>query len=230
MDADLKAGIARRIVQVLAVTGFQAVVLFLSAGRLDWLWGWVFVGLYLAGMAANAVLLLRHSPEVVAERSRAEGMKAWDKVVGGAFGMLYFIGIPLVAGLDAGNGWTEAFPLALRLVGIAAFVLGFALVVWSMLANAHFATVVRVQADRGQTVCDAGPYCYVRHPGYVGALLHSLGVPLILGSRWALIPGALAALFMVARTALEDKTLQAELPGYIGFAQKTRYRLVPGLW
>ena len=230
MDADLKAGIARRIVQVLAVTGFQAVVLFLSAGRLDWLWGWVFVGLYLAGMAANAVLLLRHSPEVVAERSRAEGMKTWDKVVGGTFGMLYFIGIPLVAGLDAGNGWTESFSLALHLLGAVAFALGFALIVWSMAANAHFATVVRVQADRGQTVCDTGPYRYVRHPGYVGALLHSLGVPLILGSWWALIPGALAALFMVARTALEDKTLQAELPGYIGFAQKTRYRLVPGLW
>lgn len=230
MNTELKAGIARRVIQVLAVTGFQAAILFLAAGRLDWLWGWVFVGLYLAGMAVNAVLLLRHNPELVAERAKAEGMKGWDKVVGGAFGVLYFIGIPLVAGLDAGNGWTASFPLALRWVGAGVFALGFALIIGSMVANAHFATVVRVQANRGQTVCDTGPYRYVRHPGYVGALLHSLGVPLILGSWWALIPGGLAALFMIARTALEDRTLQAELPGYVEFAHKTRYRLIPGLW
>jgi protein-S-isoprenylcysteine O-methyltransferase Ste14 len=99
-----------------------------------------------------------------------------------------------------------------------------------MAANAHFTTVVRVQADRGHAVCDAGPYRYVRHPGYVGALLHSLAVSLILGSLRALIPGGLAALFMVLRTALEDRTLHAELPGYAEYACHTPYRLLPGVW
>ncbi len=99
-----------------------------------------------------------------------------------------------------------------------------------MVANAHFATVARVQADKGQTVCDTGPYQYVRHPGYLGAVFHSLAVPLILGSWWGLVAGGLAALFMVLRTALEDRTLHEELPGYTEYAQETRYRLVPGLW
>jgi protein-S-isoprenylcysteine O-methyltransferase Ste14 len=230
VNAKVKVGIVRRVVQVLIVTGFQAAILFVAAGRPDWLWGWLFIGLYLAGMVINAVLLLRHNPELVAERSRAEGMKGWDKIVGGTFGLLYFVGIPLVSGLDVRYGWTAAFPWALHLAGAGIFALGFGLIIWSMVANAHFATVVRVQADRGHTVCDTGPYRYVRHPGYSGGLLHALGVPLILGSLWGLVPGGSAALFMILRTALEDRTLQQELPGYADYARQTSYRLVPGIW
>jgi protein-S-isoprenylcysteine O-methyltransferase Ste14 len=222
--------IARRIVQVVLFTAFQCGVLFLSSGRLDWLWAWVFVGLYLAGVATNAVLLLRHSPETIAERARAEGMKDWDKVVGGLFGVMCFVGIPLVAGLDERFGWTGQTALALHLGSAAAFVLGFALLIWGMVSNAYFATVVRIEADRGHAVCDEGPYRFVRHPGYVGAILQSLTVPLILGSWWALVPGGLAALAMVARTALEDRTLRQELDGYEEYAQRVRQRLIPGLW
>jgi protein-S-isoprenylcysteine O-methyltransferase Ste14 len=230
MNSDLRAGILKRASQVLAVVGLQAAILFLAAGRLDWLWGWAFVGLYLAGMAVNAVLLMRHNPQLVAERASAAGMKGWDRVVGGTFGILYFLGIPLVAGLNIRFGWTGQVAPVIHLTGALAFALGFALIIWSMVANAHFTTVVRVEADHDHAVCDVGPYRTVRHPGYVGALIQALAVPLILGSLWALIPGSLAALFMVLRTALEDRTLQDELPGYVEYTQKTHYRLVPGLW
>jgi protein-S-isoprenylcysteine O-methyltransferase Ste14 len=93
-----------------------------------------------------------------------------------------------------------------------------------------FSSVVRIQLDRGQTVCTDGPYRYVRHPGYVGGILFGLATPLILGSLWALIPQGLAALLLVWRTAREDRTLQAELPGYEQFMQQTRYRLLPNIW
>jgi len=86
------------------------------------------------------------------------------------------------------------------------------------------------QLDRGQIVCQAGPYRYVRHPGYVGGILFALAMPLMLGSLWALLPQVFAVLLLVWRTALEDRTLQAELPGYVGYGQTTRYRLLPGLW
>ncbi len=230
LSPGMKAGIVRRVMQVVAVTAVLATILFLAAGRLDWLWGWVFIGLYLAGMAVNALLLMRHNPETVAERATAAGMKDWDKVVGGAFGLAYFVGIPLVGGLDARFGWSDGFALALHLVGALVFALGFALVIWSMVANSYFATVVRIQQERGHAVCDRGPYRYVRHPGYAGALLHSLSVPLVLGSWWALIPGGVAVLFMLLRTALEDRTLHVELSGYADYARRTRYRLVPGIW
>jgi protein-S-isoprenylcysteine O-methyltransferase Ste14 len=99
-----------------------------------------------------------------------------------------------------------------------------------MITNAYFSTVVRIQTDRGQTVCSTGPYRFVRHPGYVGTILQSFGLPFLLGSLWALIPGITAVGLMIIRTSFEDRTLQSDLPGYREFVQKVRYRLIPGIW
>ena len=229
--ADLKARIARRAVQVFILVVVQAATLFLSSGRLDWVWAWVFIGLYLAGIGVNSILMLRYKPETIAERARAgENMKGWDKIVGGLFGVVYLVIMFLVAGLDVRWGWTGQIALAVHVAGAAAFVLGFALLIWGMVSNAYFASVVRIQKDRGHAVCNTGPYRFVRHPGYVGAIIQSFAVPLILGSLWALIPGGLAALLLVVRTALEDRTLYEELMGYVEYAQQTRYRLLPGIW
>jgi protein-S-isoprenylcysteine O-methyltransferase Ste14 len=101
---------------------------------------------------------------------------------------------------------------------------------WALSSNAFFVATVRIQADRGQTVVSGGPYRYVRHPGYLGSILLHLGVPFLLGSLWALIPGFVAVLVMVVRTALEDRTLRAELSGYEEYAERVRYRLLPGVW
>jgi protein-S-isoprenylcysteine O-methyltransferase Ste14 len=107
---------------------------------------------------------------------------------------------------------------------------GYGLAAWAMDANAYFSTVVRIQSERGHTVCRSGPYRFVRHPGYVGYTLQALGMPFLLGSLWALLPALVMAVAMVIRTVLEDRTLQAELPGYREYAQEVRYRLVPGIW
>ncbi|MGB8982755.1 MAG: isoprenylcysteine carboxylmethyltransferase family protein, partial [Anaerolineales bacterium] len=89
---------------------------------------------------------------------------------------------------------------------------------------------VRIQHERGHQVVSTGPYRFVRHPGYAGALWGYLAIPLLLDSAWAFLPAILLNGALVLRTALEDKTLQAELPGYKEFARKTRYRLFPGIW
>jgi protein-S-isoprenylcysteine O-methyltransferase Ste14 len=86
------------------------------------------------------------------------------------------------------------------------------------------------QHEARQTVCQDGPYHYLRHPGYLGGLLFGLSSPLVLGSLWAVIPAALAAALLVVRAALEDRTLQAELPGYSAYTQEVKYRLLPGVW
>ena len=99
-----------------------------------------------------------------------------------------------------------------------------------MVENRYFSGVVRIQTERGHTVCDTGPYRLMRHPGYAGNLLSLAGAVAGLGSLWTLIPVALALIIIVLRTALEDRTLQAELPGYRGYAGRVRYRLLPGVW
>ena len=101
---------------------------------------------------------------------------------------------------------------------------------WAIGSNAFFSGTVRIQEDRGHKVITGGPYRFVRHPGYVAAILFGLATPVLLSSLWAFIPAAITVVFIIVRTALEDRTLQAELPGYAEYTQKTRYRLIFGIW
>jgi len=222
-------GIVSRFAQIVVLLVIQAAILFLAAGRLDWTWAWVFLGIYLASVSINSAFMIHTHPETIAERGQPKEMKDWDKVVGGLWSLAQFLVLPLVAGLDMRFGWTQNYTLS-HVAGAVVFAVGLGLFGWAMITNAYFSTVVRIQSDRGQTVCRSGPYRFVRHPGYTGTILQSLGVPILLGSMWALIPGITAAVLMIIRTSFEDRVLQAELPGYRDFVRQVRYRLVPGIW
>jgi protein-S-isoprenylcysteine O-methyltransferase Ste14 len=115
-------------------------------------------------------------------------------------------------------------------LGTLIFSFGWILVTWAMLVNTHFEVTVRIQTDRNHRVVTTGPYAIVRHPGYTGASLWVLGSPLVVGSLYGLIPAALTILLVVIRTRREDRTLQAELPGYADYAQRVKSRLLPGIW
>jgi len=228
--SDVATGIALRAGALAVVLLAQAALLFGGAGRLDWLWAWGYFGISLATVAVGGALVLRSSPETIAERGRLRGMRGWDKVVIVVLITAGYVALPLVAGLDARFGWTHALGVTWHVAGAVALAVGFGLTVWAMRANAYFSTVVRIQSERGHTVCRHGPYRYVRHPGYVGYALQSLAIPFLLGSWWALLPAFAAIVAMVIRTALEDRMLQAELPGYREYAREVRCRLVPGIW
>ena len=205
-------------------------VLFLSAGRLDYWQGWAFGGLNLALLVLNYLLMAR-SPDLLEERLRpGAGVKGWDRLYFLIITPLYFFTLALAA-LDRGRfGWSPSLPTAVPVAACLLYVLGQAAFLWAKRQNRFFATVVRIQTDRGQTVCQEGPYRIVRHPGYVGGLLFTLASPLLLGSLWGLIPAVLSSVLLVARTALEDVTLRRELPGYGAYCLRVRHRLVPGLW
>jgi protein-S-isoprenylcysteine O-methyltransferase Ste14 len=219
----------RRIVQVLVSILLIGALLFLSAGRLDWLWGWLFLAAFFLLMLASAIVMSK-SPGLINERGRrAENIKGWDKVLMGTYSLVLFAA-PVVAGLDAvRHGWS-VMPLALHVVGIVLAVPAMIMPLWAMSANAYLSTMVRIQDDRGQQVVTTGPYRYVRHPMYVGTIFFGLCIPLFLGSWWAFIPCGLIVVIFIIRTALEDRTLQEELPGYAEYAQRVRYRLLPGVW
>jgi len=116
------------------------------------------------------------------------------------------------------------------IVGTVLFIAGAVLIHWAMLTNRHFEVTVRIQKDRDHRVITAGPYRIVRHPGYVGVILWGISTPLIIGSVYGLIPGAIASILMIIRTCLEDKMLRSELDGYAEYSKRVRYRLLPGLW
>ena len=209
---------------------FVAATLFIPAGSLDWIMGWALVAVYATWVAANALILIPRSPELLAERvARRKGTKTWDMVLLSLIG-LTTISKHVIAGLDHRFGWTPPMPPGIQIAALVIAALGYALGTWSMAANAFFSTVVRIQDDRGHTVTTAGPYRHVRHPGYAGSIAFELATPIMLGSLWALIPGGLAALILVTRTALEDRTLHKELDGYEAYTRQVRYRLLPGVW
>jgi protein-S-isoprenylcysteine O-methyltransferase Ste14 len=227
----VSAGIKRRLIQLVISLLVMAAILFLSAGRLTWTAAWVYLALNLAVILVNTMVILQKNRELVAERSqmRAEA-KAWDKILGPLAAVVGPLIIWIVSGLDARYGWTPAQSSWLPLLGAVGIVGGMALTSWAMVSNPFFATLVAIQTDRGHTVAVGGPYRWLRHPGYAGFILSYLGVPLLLGSNWALIPAEVTTLFVIIRTALEDATLQNELTGYRDYAGRVRYRLIPGLW
>jgi protein-S-isoprenylcysteine O-methyltransferase Ste14 len=212
-------------------TLFTGALLFGAAGRLDWVMGWVVVGVYAVWVGALAVILIPRHPELLAERTGPKkGTKSWDTVLLGGLGLLELAKY-VVAGLDVRWGWSRPVPLLLQLAGVALALLGqVGLGVWSMAVNRFFAQTVRIQQERGHAVVTAGPYHYIRHPGYAGHILFQLGTPLILGSLWALVPAGLAVLLLVVRTALEDRTLCEELDGYAAYARRVQSRLLPRVW
>jgi len=206
------------------------VALFWSAGRVDWWPGWALIAIMLVWITATTIVILRINPDLLAERlGPRKGAKRWDMAIMGIVGIATLVRL-IIAGLDQRYGWTSGIPLGAQIAALVVTALGYALVVWATASNAFFSQIVRMQSERGHTVAAGGPYRFVRHPAYVGTILSELAVPVLLASWWALIPGGLNAVLFVLRTALEDRTLQAELNGYTDYACQVRYRLLPGVW
>jgi protein-S-isoprenylcysteine O-methyltransferase Ste14 len=206
-----------------------AALVFVPAGRLDWTLGWIYLGLAVANLVITWICLVRWNPVLIERRMRfAKGTKSWDKV----WAMLYapvMIAVHAVAGLEARDG-VSSLPEAAWLLGLAIFVPGSAILTWSMVVNPFFEKTVRIQTEHGHHVIDTGPYAFVRHPGYLGFAGWMVSIPLLLASAWAFIPALLAVVGIVVRTALEDRTLYAELPGYAEYTTRVHFRLVPGIW
>jgi protein-S-isoprenylcysteine O-methyltransferase Ste14 len=215
--------------EILSVAA-MGVALFWSAGRMDWWAPWAAIVVWLIWFAAMDILMLRFNPDLMLERlSPPKGAKTWDKTIMSIV-RLTQLARYILAGLDQRHGWTIDFPLSAQIAGLIVCVLSAALLTWAMASNNFFSQIVRIQSERGHVVATNGPYRYVRHPGYVGLILFEFGISTLLASWWAIVAGGVCALLIIIRTALEDRTLQAELAGYADYARQVRYRLLPGIW
>ena len=204
-------------------------LVFVLARRLGWTLGWIYVGIVAATFAINLVCLRLWNPELIRRRMRVSKFsKTWDKVWAVMFG-LAVIAIYVAAVMEVRDRISSA-PGTAWLLGLAIFVPGWTLAIWSMVVNPFFEKTVRIQSDQGHRVIDTGPYAYIRHPGYVGFSGWMLSTPLLLASNWAFVPALITVVLLVIRTALEDRTLHEELPGYPAYASRVRFRLIPGIW
>jgi protein-S-isoprenylcysteine O-methyltransferase Ste14 len=207
--------------------------LFACAGELRWWQAWVFALLIVAAGVGGRIRAEWRHPGLLAERVRslnASDVKGWDKVLGPLMALTLSFPLVIVAGLDRRFSWSPVFPTWLNITGIFLIASGYAFSAWAIVENRFFSTLMRIQTDRGHVVCDTGPYRIVRHPGYAGNLLALPGIVLALGSAWTLIPVGAALVVAVIRTALEDRALQEELPGYQEYTSRVRYRLFPGIY
>lgn len=203
---------------------------FLAAGRIDWMHGWLLVGVTLATIAVNLPILLKFNPEVIRLRMQPIRPKEpFDKLFV-LCGLALFLATAVVAGLDSGRYQWSRMDHTWSALGVLLYAAGMVPATWSLAVNRFLATTVRIQSERGHSVVTHGPYRVVRHPMYSGLILVYLSLPLILGSWWAMLTMAPILPLLVYRTAREDALLQAELPGYSEFTRQTRYRLVAGLW
>ena len=218
---------AGRFILFLAVT---ATSIFGAAGSLAWPAGWCYLAVISAAVASVTFGVFKESPDLVEERKNAaKQAKPWDRVL-----VPLVVGVPfaavIVAGLGRRLGWPAPFPWWAGGLAFVAMGLGAGLTYWSMRCYRFFSSHVRVQTNRGHHVVSTGPYAYLRHPGYAGSILFTLGVPILLNSSYAFALSVLATILVVLRTALEDRTLTRELSGYAEYAKAVRCRLLPSVW
>ena len=219
----LNAHGVRRVVQLLVFVALLGGALFGLAGRVDWPQAWAFVTTLLMYMVVMSVWGIRNDPALLNERGRAVSRPTSrsERSVVRAVGALQ-VALFVVAGLDAGrNGWSTV-PLAAQAVGWLLLAVAIWMVSWAMTTNTYVSVEVRIQAERGHRVITTGPYAYVRHPMYVGAILGGAAIPLVLGSWWAFFPGLALATLFAFRTAYEDRVLNDDLPGVPG-VRRTGY-------
>ncbi len=207
-----------------------AAAYFIAAGSFNIWRAWLYFGIAAVTYFVSSLILLKYNPGLINERAgERENTKSWDKVLLSLYLLIGFLGTHIVAGLDRRFGWSR-MDMIYMIPGAVLYIAAAFIQTISMLANKYFETTVRIQRDRAQQVVKDGPYKIVRHPGYASVILSFAAIPFMIGSLYALTCTAAVFIIMVTRTALEDKMLQKELPGYSQYAKEVKFRLFPGIW
>jgi protein-S-isoprenylcysteine O-methyltransferase Ste14 len=216
---------SRASVQSLLFVFLLAATLFVAAGRVDIVEFWVYVAIVAAVSALSLAIL---DPDLMQERMRPGGRRVGLRFL--PIVILMFLHWAL-AGLDRGRlHLSDTVPPALEAMALALFGLAWMVFVWAMYVNRFFSSIPRIQSERGHAVITSGPYRFVRHPGYLAALLAAVTSGIALGSWISTFIAPIALVLLVRRLLVEDRLLQRELPGYADYAARVRYRLVPGIW
>lgn len=210
---------------------FIGIFFFGTAGTFSWPEAWIFIGIQFSWSTVHAIWLMKHNPELLKDRMAIvkKSTKSWDRLIQ-IVSTPFFLAFLVIPGLDAVRFQWSNVPANVKIICFSLAVGAFIWISWVMRENTYLSRVVEIQKERGHKVITTGPYKFVRHPMYVATLVLFFCLPPALGSLYGLIPAFFAAVMVIIRTHLEDKTLHRELEGYSDFAQKTRFRLIPGIW
>ena len=212
--------------QSIGFFALAAIALFVSTGTVAIPTYWIYLAILGTVFVASFVLL---DPDLARERMRPGGKRPPLAL---QFFSIVLVAHWIVAGLDRGRfHWSDTIPGWLQWLSLLALAAAYALCLWAMVVNRFFSSVIRIQSDRGQRVITDGPYAVIRHPGYLAGIIIIVASGLALDSWIAL--GLLAVFslpFLLYRAVKEDRVLQTELPGYRDYAERVRWRLIPGVW
>ena len=217
--------------QVGIVLIVYALPIFLPAGLRAWPAGWIFLLLWFGFWLFELAWLFQHNPALFQERMRvsAADQKGWDRIFPLLINLTLFAWL-LYISFDVLRWHWSPVPLWLQIVG-AIFLLGsFIIFFLTFRENSFLSPVVRLQAERGQTVISSGPYQLVRHPMYAAMGLVVISVPLLLGAWVGTLLGLIFMLVLARRAVLEERTLRQELSGYAAYMTQVKYRLIPYIW
>lgn len=213
----------KRFTRWLQVVTFAAGVTLIGGDRSDaWLW------LYVAAFAAVSAVALWSIDDDLARERFAPPEPGADRL---SLRTVRLVALAHVAVslADSRFNWSDV-PDWVRGLGLAGFVAGFLVIIHAMRVNRYFSPVVRIQRERGHRVIDAGPYAWLRHPGYAAMIWAVPMSGLALGSWYGALVGGVYSLLILRRVSFEDGYLQEHLEGYREYASRVRYRLVPGVW
>jgi protein-S-isoprenylcysteine O-methyltransferase Ste14 len=207
----------------------MAALLFIPAGTLDYWQAWTFLGMYFTVSLAITLYLMKNDPKLLERRMRggpAAEKEPTQKVIM-VFASVGFIGLLIVPALDHRFGWTQ-MPPAVALMGDGLLALGWLAIFFVFKENSFTSATIELVPD--QKVISTGPYALVRHPMYAGALVMLAGIPIALGSWWGLLVLVATMPALIWRLLDEEKFLARNLPGYVEYQEKVRYRLIPHVW
>lgn len=207
----------------------MAALLFGGAGTFDWWQAWLYLVVYFGASLGITLYLIHRDPALLARRMRggpwAEKQPAQRVIM--VLASVAFIGLTVLPALDKRFGWSH-MPAAIAIAGNLLVALGWFGIYRVFRENSFTSATIELAPD--QRVVSTGPYAVVRHPMYSAALVMLLGAPVALGSWWGLIALAVISPALIWRIFDEERFLAANLPGYVAYKQKVRYRLIPHLW
>ena len=201
-------------------------LLFLPAGSLAYMNGWLFIGLLFIQMLFLGIVLLIKAPNLLEKRLSAKEKESTQKGVVALSGLLFIAGF-VVAGLDFRFGWSK-MPLWVVITASVVLLISYGLYAEVMRENAYLSRTIEVQEN--QKVVDTGLYGIVRHPMYAVTLWLFLAIPVVLGSWWSLLCFLPYIAVIVIRIRNEEKVLEAGLDGYVEYKKRIKYRILPFIW